>query len=70
MYYRWANDSGYSDSYICISAHDELVVAAKPDDAEMILFQLTSAMREAMLEMCPDVKPLVDAGIRDRWGKL
>lgn len=62
----------YEDSrkHIVFQVHDELVVQAPNDDAEEVLYNVVGAMEQAMLDVCPDVKPGVDAKVLPLWDKV
>lgn len=49
--------------------HDELVVSAREEEAEEVLYQVVGAMEQAGRELCPSVAMPVEASISTLWEK-
>lgn len=49
--------------------HDELVVSARQEDAEEVLYQVIGAMEQAGRDLCPNVAMPVEATISPLWEK-
>jgi len=62
-------DANQYDAGPALVVHDEMVVAARIDQADEIYYQLLGAMETAGSELCPDVLMPVEGKISDKWTK-